>query len=192
MKSICVFCGSNSGNKPEYPAAARALGALLASRQIEIIYGGASVGTMGALAEAALQAGGTVTGVMPQSLIDKGVAHISLTQLHVVLSMHERKAKMAELADGFIVLPGGFGTLDELFEILTWAQLGLHTKPCGLLNVSGFFAPLLAALDHNVNEGFIRPEHRAMLLVNSDATRLLDSMAAYRAPVVGKWTSNQP
>src|SRR5512140_2299313 len=165
MKRICVFCGSSVGRNPRYVEAARRVGVALARRGIGLVYGGASVGLMGAVADAALEAGGEVVGVIPKALQLRELAHARLTTLHVVASMHERKAKMAELADGFVALPGGMGTLEEFAEILTWAQLGLHAKPSGLLDVGGYYAPLIQFFDRAVVEGFVRPEHRRMVLV---------------------------
>jgi uncharacterized protein (TIGR00730 family) len=187
LKRICVFCGSSPGRSELYAASATAFGRLLAGRGIGLVYGGASVGLMGTLADAALDAGGDVIGVIPRSLVKYEVAHRGLSDLRVVASMHERKATMADLADGFIALPGGNGTLDELFEVLTWAQLGEHSKPCGLLNIGGYYSHLLAFLDHAVGERFLRPEHRAMLLVESAPDAILDRLEAYRAPKIGKW-----
>lgn len=187
MKRVCVFCGSSPGARPAYRAAAERVGALLAKRGIGLVYGGASVGLMGAVADAALAAGGEVIGVLPRALATKELSHERLTELRLVDSMHERKAQMADLSDGFVALPGGVGTLEELFEMLTWAQLGLHAKPCALLDADGYFASLLAFLDHAVVERFVRPPHRAMLLVDDAPERLLDAMARYRAPRVEKW-----
>lgn len=187
MKRVCVFCGSSPGARPAYRAAAEAFGTLLAARGIGLVYGGASVGLMGAVADAALAAGGEVVGVLPRALATKELSHGRLTELRLVDSMHERKAQMADLSDGFVALPGGVGTFEELFEILTWAQLGLHEKPCALLDVDGYFASLLAFLDHAVDERFVRPQHRAMLLVDDAPERLLDAMTRYRAPRVEKW-----
>jgi uncharacterized protein (TIGR00730 family) len=187
MKRVCVFTGSNGGSRSEYPSAARALGLGLADRGIGLVYGGARVGLMGVLADAALSAGGHVIGVMPQALIDKEVAHHGLSELRVVKSMHERKAMMADLADGFIAMPGGWGTLDEFFEILTWAQLGLHRKPCGLLNVHGYYDRLLGFVEHATAEGFLRPQHAAMVLVADTPAALLARMEDYEPPVVQKW-----
>jgi uncharacterized protein (TIGR00730 family) len=167
--------------------AAVELGEALAGSGIELVHGGGCVGLMGVLADAALARGGRVTGVIPHTLMVREVGHRGLTDLRVVESMHERKAMMAELSDGFIALPGGFGTLEETFEILTWAQLGLHTHPCGLLNIDGYFDALLAFLDRSVNEAFVREAHRAMLLVDDSPRRLLDRFAAYRAPTIEKW-----
>lgn len=187
MKSVCVFSGSNSGLRAEYEAAAQSLGRTLAERGITVVYGGARVGLMGAMADAALAAGGRVVGVMPEALVAKEVAHHGLTELRVVKSMHERKAAMNDLSGGFVALPGGWGTLEEFFEVLTWAQLGLHRKPCGLLNVQGYFDPLLAFLDHTIAEGFVRPEQRAMVQVGENPAVLLDAFARYEPPVVQKW-----
>lgn len=192
MQRICVFCGSNAGHDPIYRAEAERLGRLLAGRGIELVYGGGNVGLMGTVADACLAAGGTVIGVIPEALMGKEVAgrpvdHRSLTRLEVVDSMHTRKARMAELADGFIALPGGFGTFEEFCEILTWGQLGFHVKPMGLLNVNGFYEPLLALFDKAVAEGFLRAENRAMALADTDAGRLLAAMTDYRPEPVGKW-----
>ena len=184
---ICVFSGSSHGYAPEYQAAATALGGLLAQNSFELVYGGAAVGLMGAVADATLAKGGRVTGVIPQALVDREVAHTGLTDLHVVNSMHERKSLMADLADGFIALPGGLGTLEELFEVWTWAQLGSHAKPCALLNVLGFYDRLLEFLDRVVAQGFLKPVHREMLLVEKEPAPLLRAMARYRAPVETKW-----
>jgi uncharacterized protein (TIGR00730 family) len=186
MKRICVFCGSSPGGRPEYVQAARRLGHTLASRGIGLVYGGAKVGTMGQLASAVLEAGGKVTGVIPEQLVKKEVAFIGLTDLQVVGSMHERKARMAELADGFIALPGGLGTLEEFFEALTWAQLSMHHKPCGLLNVCGYYDQLIAFLDHAVEQQFVKTEYRAMVLVDEDPERLLQKFAAYQPPKIDK------
>ena len=175
---ICVFCGSQMGASPRYREAARDFGTLLAGRGLGLVYGGGDVGLMGVLADAVLAAGGHAWGVIPRSLADREVAHAGLTELEIVTSMHERKARMADLADAFVALPGGLGTLDELFEIWTWAQLGIHAKPIGLLNVLGYFDPLLAFLDRTVEEGFVRPEHRATAAVDDDPARLLDRMLA--------------
>jgi uncharacterized protein (TIGR00730 family) len=187
MKRVCVFAGSSAGKQPDFAAAARELGALLAARGLGLVYGGARVGLMGAVADAVLGGGGEVIGVIPRSLVDKEVAHTGLTDLRVVTSMHERKALMADLSDAFIALPGGWGTLDEMFEILTWAQLGLHRKPCGLLNVQGYFDRLLSFLDHTVEQGFVRREYDSLLSVAGTAATLLDALAAQRPPAVPKW-----
>ena len=187
LTSLCVFCGSSFGNRPAYRATANELGRLLAERGITLVYGGGNIGLMGAVADACLEAGGRVIGVIPQVLVDKEVAHRQLTELHVVGSMHERKARMADLAGGFLALPGGAGTFEEFFEILTWAQLGLHRKACALLNVEGYYDPLLAMVDHAVAEGFVKPVHRALLLSDSHAAPLLDRMSEYTVPLVDKW-----
>lgn len=187
MNRICVYCGSNAGARLEYLQAARQLGELLASRSITLVYGGANVGMMGALANAVLDAGGHVTGVIPTDLVDKEIAHKHLSELRIVGSMHERKQLMADLSDGFIALPGGLGTFEEFFEVVTWAQLGFHSKPCGLLNVCGYYDKLLAFLDDAVQERLIRAEHRAIILQSSDAADLLQQMSAYTPPTVEKW-----
>ena len=187
LTAICVYCGSNPGNRPDYLAAAEALGDLIARRGLRLVYGGAEIGLMGRVASAALAAGGEVVGIMPQALVDREIAHKGLTELHVVASMHERKKMMADLSDGFIALPGGIGTLEELFEVWTWAQLGHHDKPCGLLDVAGYYSKLAAFLDHQVAEGFVRAEHRAMLAIDADPAAMLQTFAAYQAPHVTKW-----
>jgi len=184
---VCVFCGANVGSRPGYTAAAEVLGVALARREVRLVYGGGQVGLMGVVANSVLAVGGEVVGVLPESLATKELAHPTLTEMRVVGSMHERKTLMADLADGFIALPGGYGTLDELCEILTWAQLGFHAKPVGLLNAGGFFDGFLAFLDHAAAEGFVRSAHRDMLLVDAEADRLLDRMATYEAPKVRKW-----
>jgi uncharacterized protein (TIGR00730 family) len=183
MQRICVFCGSSPGMRPEYGAMARWLGATLAGRGIGLVYGGASVGIMGVLADAVLAEGGEAVGVIPRALVDREVAHAGLTEQHVVGSMHERKAMMTDLADAFIALPGGLGTMEELFEVWTWGLLGLHGKPFGLLDVEGYYRPLIAFLDHGVAEGFIREAHRAMVLVDDDPERLVDRLERFRPPV---------
>lgn len=184
---LCVFCGSNPGDGAHFGVAAERLGRHLAAAGIGLVYGGASVGLMGRLADAALAAGGEVIGVIPRAMVDLEVAHRGLADLRVVGSMHERKALMADLADGFVALPGGLGTLDELFEILTWAQLGLHHKPIGLLDVGGYFAPLLAFLDGAVAARFVADEHRRMLLRADDPSALLEQFRSYRPPAPFKW-----
>jgi uncharacterized protein (TIGR00730 family) len=191
MRSVCVFCGSSPGTGPAYLAAARATGRALARRGLRLVYGGGSVGLMGALADAALEAGGEVTGVIPRALQLRELAHPRLTALHVVGSMHERKARMAALAEGFLALPGGMGTLEELAEILTWAQLGLHARPVGVLDVAGYFDPLVAFLDRAVGEGFLRPEHRRLLLVGDDPDALLDRFVAWQPPAVEHWIDDR-
>jgi uncharacterized protein (TIGR00730 family) len=187
VRSVCVFSGSSPGADLAYRAAARDLGHRLADRGIELVYGGAHVGLMGALADAALEGGGRVTGVIPQSLVDREIAHPGLTDLRVVDSMHERKAQMAQRADAFVALPGGVGTLEELFEVYTWNQLGLHAKPLGLFNVRGYFDGLVRFLDHAVQERFVTPQHRAMLLVGEDLDALLDGLAGWQGPTQPKW-----
>ena len=189
MSRLCVFCGSSPGHDPAYSASAAQLGRFLAERGIGLVYGGGRVGLMGVLADAALGAGGEVIGVIPQALLDREIGHRELTQLRVVDSMHARKALMGELADGFIALPGGIGTLEELFEVWTWAQLGLHRKPCGLLNVDGFFTPLVDFLDRLVKTGFIHPKYRAMLAVAATSEELLARFAVYEPPA-DKWEAS--
>ena len=187
MKRICVYCGSRSGSQPAYTGAAENLARALVRRKIELVYGGASVGTMGVLANAVLAEGGHVIGIIPQSIVAREVVHRGLSDLRVVTSMHERKVVMAELSDGFIALPGGLGTLDEVFETLTWGQLGLHQKPCGLLNIRDYYRGLIDFLDHAVAERFITDVHRAMLLVEEEPERLLEHFEYYQAPAVAKW-----
>jgi uncharacterized protein (TIGR00730 family) len=179
---LCVFCGTNPGARPEYGTAARELGTLLAGEDIELVYGGASVGIMGELADAVQEAGGHVTGIIPQNLIQKEAAHRGIQDLIVVASMHQRKSQMADLSDGFIALPGGIGTLEGFFEILTWGQLGIHAKPCGILNIAGYFDALSAFLDHAVAEGFLTEAHRATIMVESTPAALLGRLRAYEAP----------
>lgn len=187
MRSVCVFCGSNAGARGVYSEAAHAVGRAIAKRGLTLVYGGAAVGLMGMLADAALAAGGRVIGVIPAVLVEREIAHAGLTELREVKSMHERKATMADLSDAFLALPGGAGTLEELFEVWTWGQLGHHRKPVGMLNVEGFYDSLLTFLDHQSRERFIRPEHRDMLVVETDAGRILDRFELYEAPVVQKW-----
>jgi len=184
---ICVFCGSSVGNRPAYREAAGALAQALVRRGLGLVYGGARVGLMGVLADTMLQHCGEVIGVIPQALLDREIAHAGLADLRVVGSMHERKALMVDLADGFIALPGGYGTLEEFSEVLTWAQLGLHRKPCGLLDVDGYFDPLLALFDGAVAAGFLRPENRALVLKANDPEMLLDLLASYKPVSVPKW-----
>ncbi len=186
MKHLCVFCGSSPGAHPDYVEGARALGQTLAAEGIGLVYGGARVGTMGAVADAVLAAGGKVTGIIPRALAERAIAHEKLTALHVVETMHKRKAMMANLSDGFIALPGGIGTLEELFEIMGAGQLAFHDKPFGLLNVRGYYDALLAFLDHSVEQGFVEPEHRAMLLVDKDAAGLLAQFRTYQPPTIDK------
>ena len=187
MKRIAVYCGSNQGQRPEFAAAALALGTLLARERIELVYGGGMVGLMGILADAVLKHGGHVIGVIPEKLVIKEVVHEKLPDLRVVKTMHERKALMAELADGFIALPGGYGTFDEFFEVLTWGQLGWHQKPVGLLNVAGYYTHLQAFLDHAQSEGFIRPQHRSLVLVEQAPEQLLARLKTYRPGMESKW-----
>jgi uncharacterized protein (TIGR00730 family) len=189
MRRVCVYCGSNSGVRPEYSVAARELAEVLARHDLELVYGGADKGIMGVLADAMLEHGGKVHGVIPKMLTEKEIAHQGLTELHVVASMHERKTMMAALSDGFIALPGGYGTLEEIIEIITWGQLRFHDKPCGLLNVNGYFDHLLAYLDHANKEGFLRRENRDMLLVDAEPVGLVRQFERYTAPHVDKWTS---
>jgi hypothetical protein len=187
MKRVCVFCGSNFGSRPSYAETAKNVGMILASKEIELVYGGGRVGLMGAIADSVLAAGGKVIGVIPESLLAKEVAHLNLTELRVVSSMHERKALMAELSDGFIALPGGFGTFEEFCEILTWAQLGFHKKPCGILNVANFYDSLLTLFDFAVAEGFVRSEHRSLVLVEKEIVALLEKMSKYIPQATDKW-----
>lgn len=183
---ICVFCGSKSGNNELYTNAAREMGRSLAQRGIDLVYGGGRVGLMGALADAALLAGGAVIGVIPQSLVDREIQHTGLTELHIVQTMHERKTKMAELADGFVALPGGAGTFEEIFEQWTWAQLGIHQKPCGFLNTNGYFDPLRKMIGQMAGEGFLRPEHVSMLVFDTGPAAILDAFRDY-SPPAPKW-----
>jgi uncharacterized protein (TIGR00730 family) len=184
---ICVFCGSNPGIDSAYRDAAQSVGRLLAGRGITLVFGGGRVGMMGAVAEAVLAAGGKAIGVIPEGLRRKELAYDGLTELIVTTTMHERKQRMARLADGFVALPGGFGTFEEFCEILTWAQLGLHEKPCGLLSVKGYYAPLLSLFDHAVAEGFLKPEYRQLVITREDPQALLEEMARYRPPALYKW-----
>ena len=187
MKSVCVFCASSLGKNESYAQTAQAVGRLLAESGLRLIYGGGNIGLMGQTANAVLQHGGQVTGVIPDFLIRKEVGHLDVTELIVVDTMHTRKARMAELADGFLTLPGGFGTMDELCEILTWAQLGLHQKPIGILNVNGYYDALLQLFDRMAADGLLRPENRAMLLADTDPAALLEKMRRYQPPAVEKW-----
>jgi uncharacterized protein (TIGR00730 family) len=189
MKRIAVFCGSNKGTRPAYTEAAERLGELLAREKIELVYGGGMVGLMGVVADAALRHGGHVIGVIPQSLVIKEVVHEKLPDLRVVKNMHERKALMAELADGFIALPGGYGTYEEIFEVLAWSQLGWHQKPIGLLDTAGFYRSLLEFLDRATSEGFIRPKHRELVLVENDAEKLLPRLKTFKPATEVKWVS---
>lgn len=190
MQSVCVFCGSNSGARPEFIAAASSVGRLLAESGRTLVYGGGRVGMMGAVADAAIAAGGRVIGVIPQALVDKELAH-SGAELRIVQSMHERKALMAELSDAFLTLPGGIGTLEEFFETWTWGQLGLHTKPYAVLDVEGLFEPMLSFLDRLVEQQFLRPEHREMLLVGKDPSELIAALASHHPGFMPKWIDRQ-
>jgi hypothetical protein len=191
MKRICVFCGSSPGSRPEYRAAAEELGAELVRRNIGLVYGGGKVGLMGVLADTVLAARGEVVGVIPERLVAKEVGHNGLNKLHVVRSMHERKALMADLADAFVALPGGFGTLEEFCEIVTWSQLGLHAKPCGVLNVLAYYSPLLAMLDHAVQERFLKLENRALVLARDSVAELLQALEEWRPVRVEKWLDRE-
>ena len=176
MKAICIFCGSSTGLRPTYQEAAAELGALLAQSRIQLVYGGGNIGLMGTVADSCMAAGGEVVGVIPKALVDKEHGHSGITRLEVVSDMHERKARMAVLADGFLALPGGIGTLEELFEVMTWSQLGIHGKPIALVNVDGFFDPLLAMLDHTLAEGFLRLQHRRLLIAAEEPRAALEQM----------------
>jgi uncharacterized protein (TIGR00730 family) len=187
MKRICVFCGSSSGESPIYLESATRVGEILAREGLGLVYGGSRVGLMGRLADSVLEHGGEVIGVIPRALVNREVAHGGLTELRIVASMHERKAVMAELSDAFIALPGGLGTLEELFEVVTWSQLGLHQKPSGVLDVRGYYQPLIAFLDHAVNEGFLATQHRRMIMLENDPDALVARLREYEAPVVPRW-----
>jgi uncharacterized protein (TIGR00730 family) len=187
VRRVCVYAGSNPGSHPAYAGAARALATTMTERGIGLVYGGGKVGLMGVLADTMLGAGGEAIGVMPRALIEREIGHPGLTELKVVDSMHERKALMARLSDAFVAVPGGIGTLEELIEVYTWSQLGIHDKACGVLNVRGYYDHLAALLDHAVAEGFLRPQHRAVLSVASEPAELLDRLAAFEPPAIGKW-----
>jgi uncharacterized protein (TIGR00730 family) len=191
MKRVCVFAGSSGGTRPEYRSAAAELGRLLAAQDIGLVYGGARIGLMGVVADSVLSGGGEAIGVIPRALVSKEIAHDGLSQLRIVGSMHERKALMADLADAFIAIPGGWGTLEEFFEVLTWAQLGFHQKPCGLLNPRGYFDALLSFIGHSIDEGFVRPEYRAMISVADEPRELIDLLVAYEPPPVEKWIDRE-
>jgi uncharacterized protein (TIGR00730 family) len=186
-KSLCVYCGSNSGSHPEYAEQAQAFGAEMARRGIALVYGGGKVGLMGVVADAVLAGGGKVIGVIPRQLVELEVAHAGLSEMHVVETMHQRKTRMFELSDAFVALPGGFGTMDEIFEMLTWAQLGLHGYPCAFLDVRGYYAKLRDMMDHMVTEGFVRTRQRDNIWFGDDAATLFDWMARYRAGNEPKW-----
>ncbi len=187
IRSLCVFCGSNTGTNPRFAAVARELGALLAKEGIALVFGGGSVGLMGVVADAVLAGGGKAVGVIPRALWDREIGHRSLTEMHVVETMHERKAMMALLADAFVALPGGLGTLEEIFEVWTWAQLGIHAKPVAFLDAEGFYTPLLEFLDRAVDAGFVRPKYRGIAIVDSDPAALLRKLGKYEPPSVEKW-----
>jgi uncharacterized protein (TIGR00730 family) len=187
VRRICVYAGSNVGTRPEYAHAAQRLAAVLVARGLDVVYGGGNVGLMKVVADTAMEAGGKVIGIIPGPLMAREIGHRDVTELRVVDSMHERKAMMADLSDGFVALPGGFGTIEEIIEIATWAQLGLHPKPFGLLDVAGFYDALIAFLDHATSEGFLHPKHRQMLLVADDPESLLDRFERWKAPSLRKW-----
>jgi uncharacterized protein (TIGR00730 family) len=191
MKRICIFCASSPGNRPEYAAAAEEMATELVNRKIGLVYGGSKVGLMGVLADAVLGAGGEAVGVIPKNLMEREVGHAGLSKLHVVQSMHERKALMADLSDAFIALPGGFGTLEEFCEVVTWSQLGLHAKPCGILNVLEYYSPLLAMFDHAVEERFLKPENRALVLARASPAELLRALEEWRPLRVEKWLDRE-
>ena len=191
MKRICVFCGSSAGSQPEYRACAEQLGVELSHRKIGLVYGGGNVGLMGAIADSVLEAGGEAVGVIPEHLMTREIGHKRLTKLHIVHSMHERKALMADLSDAFIALPGGFGTLEEFCEVLTWSQLGLHAKPCGIVNVLGYYTPLLAMLDRAVQERFLKPRNRALVLACETPLELLQAFEDWRPVHVEKWLDRE-
>lgn len=191
MKSVCIFCGSNPGNDEVYGTGARAMGAEVARRGLTLVYGGGAVGLMGVVANAALAAGGKVHGIIPRALREKEVGHNGLTELEIVDTMHTRKARMAELADGFIAMPGGIGTFEEIFEIWTWGQLGIHSKPLGFLNIAGFYDPLAGFLDGTVDAGFLKQSHRAMAMTDTEPATLLDRMEQYVPPVTVKWVEKE-
>jgi len=187
MKRVCVFCGSSLGRRTAYARAARSLGEAMAGRGLGLVYGGSSIGLMGVLADSVLERGGEVLGVLPRALARREIAHRRLTRLEVVTTMHARKARMAALADAFVALPGGLGTLEELAEVLTWGYLGIHRKPLALLDVAGYWGPLIALLDHAVEEGFLRPEHRQLVLVERRPARLLERLGRHRVPDAPRW-----
>jgi len=191
MKRICIFCASSPGNRPEYAAAAEEMATELVNRKIGLVYGGSKVGLMGVLADAVLGAGGEAVGVIPKNLMEREVGHAGLSKLHVVQSMHERKALMADLSDAFVALPGGFGTLEEFCEVVTWSQLGLHAKPCGILNVLEYYSPLLAMFDHAVEERFLKPENRALVMARESPAELLQALEDWSPLHVEKWLSRE-
>ncbi len=187
MKKVCVYCGSSAGSSDVYKDGAQSLAREMVKQKVDLVYGGASVGIMGIIADTVLAEGGDVTGIIPESLDAREISHQGLTELFVVDTMHDRKSGMARLSDGFIAMPGGLGTLEEIFEVLTWAQLGMHHKPCALLNIGGYFDGLVQFIDHAVEQGFVKPLHRGMLLVEENPEKLLTAMNNYRAPTVEKW-----
>ena len=189
MKNVCVFCGSSEGMCPVYAEAAKTLGATIAERGMRLVYGGGKVGLMRVVADAALAKGGEVIGVIPKALLEKEIGHEGLTELHVVGSMHERKMLMSDLSEGFVALPGGYGTLEEFLEVLSWAQLSLHEKPCALLNVGGFFEPLLTLFERAVEKGFVHPDHRSLVLADEEPAAILEAMERYSPPKTKKWIS---
>ena len=191
MKRVCVFCGSSAGSRPEYRACAEELGAELTRRGIGLVFGGGNVGLMGAIADSVLQAGGEAIGVIPEHLMNREIGHKRLAKLHVVRSMHERKAMMADLSDAFVALPGGFGTLEEFCEVLTWSQLGLHEKPCGIVNVLGYYTPLLTMLDHAVDQRFLKAQNRGLVLARDTPADLMDAFEQWRPVHVEKWLDRQ-
>lgn len=191
MKRICVFCGSNPGRDPIYMETAERVGLFLAEKGVELVFGGGRVGLMGKIADTVMANGGSVIGIIPKSLSDKEVAHQGLTELHIVDSMHTRKAMMEDLSDGFIALPGGFGTFEELCEIITWAQLGFHNKPCGFLNIQGYYDPLVELFDKATDQQFVRPEHRRLVIIESEIESMFQKMEDYQPPVLEKWLDKE-
>lgn len=191
MQRVCVFCGSSSGVKQEYAVGARELGLVLAKKNIDLVYGGGHVGLMGIVADAAMSAGAKAIGIIPRCLADKEVAHQGLTELKIVQTMHERKAQMSDLSDGFIAMPGGFGTLEELFEVITWAQLGIHKKPFGLFNVAGYYDKLIEFMDYQVEQGFVPQRHREMIIVSDEAEQLVEMLESFHPVAQEKWASTR-
>ncbi len=191
MQRVCVFCGSSPGVKQEYAVGARELGLVLAKKNIDLVYGGGHVGLMGIVADAAMSAGAKAIGIIPRCLADKEVAHQGLTELKIVQTMHERKAQMSELSDGFIAMPGGFGTLEELFEVITWAQLGIHKKPFGLFNVAGYYDKLIEFMDYQVEQGFVPQRHREMIIVSDEAEQLVEMLESFHPVAQEKWASTR-
>lgn len=189
MRRVCVFCGASNGSKPEFQTTARLLGQTIAEMDLELVYGAGRVGLMGVVADGALASGGKVTGVIPESLVAKELAHNGLSELHIVKTMHERKALMEKLSDGFLALPGGYGTLDEFCEILTWSQLGFHRKPCAILNINGYFDQLISFFDEAVSSGFVSKQHRDMIIISTDPAAVLNKMQNYKHEAQDKWIS---